>query len=120
MSWPRRIRLLFMALILSSCNTAFAVKNLKLSITKDQPIVVEVPPDQWAAKETSWTGGIPISVLQADEDFIKNRRWENGSLPVLADFHLEKAQDSGSGVVSGRIVGCPPRWKQIELRSSKA
>jgi hypothetical protein len=114
------IRLFFVVLLLSSCSLAFAVKSLKLDIPKDQAIVIEVPPDQWAAKETSWTEGIPISILRADEDFIKSRHWENGNLPLLADFHIEKAQDCGSGVISGRIVGCPPNWKQIELRSSKA
>lgn len=116
-SW---IRLSFAALLLSSCRLAFAVKGLKIGISKDQAIVVEVPPDQWAAKETSWTGRVPISILRADEDFIKSRRWENGSLPLLADFHIEKAQDCGSGVMSGRIVGCPANWKQIELRSATA
>jgi hypothetical protein len=119
MSW-RSLRLFSAALVLSSGSLAFAVKSLKLDIPKDQAIVVEVPPSQWAAKETSWTGGIPISVLRADEDFIKSRRWENGSLPLLADFHIEKAQDCGSGVMSGRIVGCPPNWKQLELRSATA
>jgi hypothetical protein len=113
-------RFLLALLLLASCRNAFAVKSLKLDIPKDQAIVVEVPTDQWAAKETSWTGGIPISILRADEDFIKSRRWENGSLPLLADFHIEKAQDCGSGVMSGRIVGCPSKWKQIELRSAKA
>ncbi len=118
---PRRWnRLLFAALLLSNCRLAFAVKGLKLNIPRDQAIVIEVPPDQWVAKETSWAGGIPISVLRADEDFIKSRRWENGSLPLLADFHIEKAHDCGSGVMSGRIVGCPARWSQIELRSTKA
>ena len=100
-------RLFFVVLLLSSSSLAFAVKSLKLDIPKDQAIVIEVPPDQWAAKETSWTEGIPISILRADEDFIKSRHWENGNLPLLADFHIEKAQDCGSGVISGRIVGCP-------------
>jgi len=107
-------------LLLSSSRFAFAVKSLKLDIPKDQAIVILVPPDQWAAKETSWTAGIPISVLRADRNFIKSRRWENGSLPLLADFHIEKAHDCGSGVMSGRIPGCPPNWKEIELRSVKA
>lgn len=120
MKMSKGTRLLFAALLLVSSRPAFAVKSIKLDIPKDQAIVVEVPPNQWAAKETSWTGGIPISVLRADGDFIKSRRWENGSLPLLADFHIEKAQDCGSGVVSGRIVGCPVNWKQIELRSAKA
>jgi hypothetical protein len=120
MSCSKGIRLLFVVLLLSGSSSAFAVKSLKLNITKDQAIVIEVPPDQWAVKETSWTEGIPISVLRADGDFIKSRRWENGSLPLLADFHVEKAQDCGSGVMSGRIVGCPANWKQIELRSAKA
>jgi hypothetical protein len=113
-------RLLFAVLLLLSSSLAFAVKSIKLDIPKDQPIVVEVPPNQWAAMATSWTGGTPISVLRAEGDFIRSRRWENGSLPLLADFHIEKAQDCGSGVMSGRIVGCPPNWKQIELRSAKA
>jgi hypothetical protein len=113
-------RLPFAVLVLLSSSPAFAVKSIKLDIPKDQPIVVEVPPNQWAVKETSWGGAVPISVLRAEGDFIKSRRWENGSLPLLADFHIEKAQDCGSGVMSGRIVGCPPNWKQIELRSTKA
>lgn len=116
----RWVRLCSILLLAASCSTAFAVKSLRLTIAKDQAIVIEVPPDQWAVKETSWTEGIPISVLRVDEDFIKSRRWENGSLPLLADFHIEKAQDCGSGVMSGRIVGCPASWKQIELRSDKA
>jgi hypothetical protein len=120
MKFWKSTRLFLVVLLLSSCSLAFAVKSLKLDISKDQAIVIEVPPDQWAAKETSWTEGIPISILRADEDFIKSRRWENGSLPLLADFHIEKAQDCGSGVMSGRIVGCPSNWKQIELRSAKA
>ncbi len=111
---------LFVLLLFSSGRSAFAVKSLKLSIPKDQPIVIEVPQSQWAVKETSWTGGIPISVLRADGDFLNKRQWEDGSLPVLADFHIEKAQDCGSGVMSGRIVGCPPNWKQLELRSGIA
>lgn len=111
---------IFALVLLSSCVPAFAVKSLKLGIPKDQSIVIEVPPDQWIAKETSWTAGIPISILRADEDFIKRRRWENGSLPLLADFHIEKAEDCGGGVMSGRIVGCPAHWSQIELRSTKA
>ncbi len=119
MSW-KSIRLISAMLVLSSGSLALAVKSLKLDIPKDQAIVVEVPQSQWAVKETSWTGGIPISILRADEDFIKSRRWENGSLPLLVDFHIEKAQDCGSGVMSGRIVGCPPNWKQVELRSSTA
>jgi len=110
--------LLFAALLLPS-SSAFAVKSIKLTIPKEQPIVVLVPLNQWAAKETSATG-IPISVLRAEGDFIKSRRWENGTLPLLVDFHVEKGQDCGSGVMSGRIVGCPPNWKQIELRSAKA
>ncbi len=114
-------RLLFVVLLSSTCRPTFAVKSLRLDIPKDQAIVIEVPQDQWAAaKETSWTGGIPISVLRADQDFIRSKSWENGSLPLLADFHIEKAQDCGSGVMSGRIVGCPPNWKQIELRSATA
>lgn len=112
--------LLLVVVLLPTCRLAFAVKRLKLDIAKDQAIVIEVPPDQWAAKETSWSAGIPISILRVDSDFIKSRRWENGSLPLLADFHIEKAQDCGSGVMSGRIVGCPARWNQIELRSDKA
>jgi hypothetical protein len=117
---PRRWScLLFAVSFLLNCNFAFAVKSLKLNIPKDQAIVIEVPPDQWAAKETSWSEGIPISILRADEDFIKSRRWENGNLPLLADFHIEKAQDCGS-VMGGRIVGCPTHWSQIELRSAKA
>lgn len=112
--------LFFAMLLFSGCRSAFAVKSLKLSISKDQPLVIEVPQSQWAVKETSWTGGIPISVLRVDGDFIKSRHWENGSLPVLADFHIEKAQDCGSGVMSGRIVGCPPNWRQLELRSGVA
>ncbi|MGD1107985.1 MAG: hypothetical protein ABR865_13155 [Terracidiphilus sp.] len=107
-------------LVLSNGNLALGVKTLKLDIPKDQAIVVEAPPDQWVVKETSWTEGIPISVLRADGDFIKSKRWEDGSLPLLADFHIERAQDCGSGVMSGRIVGCPPNWKQIELRSARA
>ena len=120
MELRRWTRTLLALLLLSSCEPAFAVRSLKLGIPKDQPIVIEVPPSQWAAKETSWTEGIPISVLRADEDFIKNRRWEDGSLPLLADFHIEKAEDCGGGVLSGRIVGCPAHWSQIELRSAKA
>jgi hypothetical protein len=120
MKMSKGTRLLSAALLLVSSRPAFAVKSIRLDIPKDQAIVVEVPPNQWAAKETSWTGGIPISVLRADGDFIKSRRWENGSLPLLADFHIEKAQDCGSGAMSGRIVGCPVNWKQIELRSAKA
>jgi hypothetical protein len=120
MKMSKGTRLLFAALLLVSSRPAFAVKSIKLDIPKHQAIVVEVPPNQWAAKETSWTEGIPISVLRADGDFIKSRRWENGSLPLLADFHIEKAQDCGSGVMSGRIVGCPVNWRQIELRSAKA
>lgn len=117
----RRWTCLLLALMLwSSCRTAVAVRSLKLSISKDQPIVIEVPPGQWVAKETSWTEGIPISILRADADFIKNRHWEDGSLPLLADFHIDKAEDCGGGVMSGRIVGCPAHWSQIELRSSKA
>jgi len=111
---------IFALVLLWSCVPAFAVKSLKLSIPKDQSIVIEVPPDQWIAKETSWTAGIPISILRADEEFIKGRHWENGSLPLLADFHIEKAEDCGGGVMSGRIVGCPPHWSQVELRSAKA
>lgn len=118
-SW-RSIRKLSVVLAMSTGSIAFAVKSLKLDIPKDQAIVIEVPQSQWAVKETSWTGGIPISILRADGDFIKSRRWENGSLPLLVDFHIEKAQDCGSGVMSGRIVGCPPNWKQIELRSTSA
>ena len=91
--------LTFAVLLLLAGRPASAVKSLKLDIPKDQAIVVEVPPNQWAAKETSWTGGIPISVLRADGDFIKSRRWENGSLPLLADFHIEKAQDLGLAFV---------------------
>src|SRR5271165_2029856 len=113
-------RLLSAVLVLLSSGPAFAVKSIKLGIPKDQAIVVEVPPNQWAAKETSWTAGIPISVLRADRDFIKSRRWENRSLPLLADFHIEKAQDCGSSMMSGRIVGCPSNWRQIELRSARA
>jgi len=120
MELRRWTRTLLALLLLSSCGPAFAVRSLKLGIPKDQPIVIEVPPGQWAAKETSWTEGIPISVLRADEDFIKSRRWEDGSLPLLADFHIEKAEDCGGGVMSGRIVGCPAHWSQIELRSAKA
>lgn len=111
---------LFAVLLLSSSEFAYAVKNLKLTIPKDQAIVVEVPPAQWATKETSWNGFIPISVLRADKDFIGGRLWEDGSLPSLIEFHIEKAQDCGSGVISGRIVGCPPNWKQIELRNPTA
>lgn len=111
---------LSVVLVMSSGSVAFAVKSLKLDIPKDQAIVVVVPQSQWAVKETSWSSGVPISILRADEDFIKSRRWENGSLPLLVDFHIEKAQDCGSGVMSGRIVGCPPNWKQIELRSTTA
>jgi hypothetical protein len=33
---------------------------------------------------------------------------------------MDKAEDCGGGVMSGRIVGCPAHWSQIELRSSKA
>jgi hypothetical protein len=118
---PRRwSRVLFAALLLSSCHIAFAVRHLKLEIPKRQAIVIEVPPDQWATKETAWSSGIPIYVLRVDEDFIRSIRWENGNLPLLAEFHIEKAQDCGSGVMSGRIVGCPSNWKQIELRSAKA
>jgi hypothetical protein len=119
MSW-RSVRLFSAALVLSSGSLAFAVKSLKLDIPKGQAIVVEVPPSQWASKEISLAGDIPISVLRADQDFIMSRRWENGSLPLLSSFYIEKAQDCGSGVMSGRIVGCPPNWKQIELRSAKA
>jgi len=119
MFW-RSIRLLSTVLVLSNGCLVYAVKSLKIDIPKNQAIVIEVPPDQWVAKETSWTGGIQISILRADEDFIKSRRWENGSLPLLTEFHIEKAQDCGSGVMSGRIVGCPPNWKQIELRSATA
>jgi len=93
------------ALPLLSSVPAFAVKSLQLDISKNQAIVVEVPPNQWATKETSWTGGLPISILRADAEFIKGRRWENGSLPVLADFHIEKAQECGTGARTGRIVG---------------
>jgi hypothetical protein len=64
--------LTFAVLLLLAGRPASAVKSLKLDIPKDQAIVVEVPPNQWAAKETSWTGGIPISVLRADGDFIKS------------------------------------------------
>jgi hypothetical protein len=46
-------------LLLLSGKIASAVKNIRLDIPKDQAIVVEVPPNQWAAKETSWTEGIP-------------------------------------------------------------
>jgi hypothetical protein len=120
MVFQRWTRLVLAVLLWLSCQTAFAVKSLKLNIPKDQSIVIEVPPGQWAAKETSWTEGIPISILRADEDFIKSRRWEDGSLPLLADFHIEKAEDCGGGVMSGRIVGCPAHWSQIELRSAKA
>jgi hypothetical protein len=112
--------LLLTVMLLSSSRLAFAVKSLKLGIPKDQQIVILVPQDKWIAKETSWTEGIPISVLRADPEFINSRRWENGSLPLLVAFHIEKAQDCGSGVMSGRIVGCPKDWKQIELRSVKA
>lgn len=116
----RFLYLLSAALLLPSSEVAYAVKNLKLNIPKDQAIVVEVPPAQWATKETSWNGLVPILVLRADGDFIKGRRWEDGSLPALIEFHIEKAQDCGSGVMSGRIVGCPTNWKQIELRSPTA
>ncbi len=113
-------RLLLVVLLLSNCDLAFAVKSLKLNIPRDQAIVIKVPPDQWVAKETSWTEGIPISILRADEDFINGRRWENGNLPLLADFHIEKAQDCGGIGLGPHIVGCPAHWRQIELRSTKA
>lgn len=113
-------RLTTLILLLSACNCAFAVKSLKLNIPKDQAIVVQVPPDQWVQKETSWIGGVPISILRADRNFVTGKGWQNGSLPLLETFHIDKAQDCGSGVMSGRIVGCPVNWKQIELRSSRA
>ena len=115
-SWTSYVLAVVFLLI---CQHAFAVRGLKLDIPKNQSIIVEVPPSQWAQKETSWNEGIPISVLRADQDFVKSRRWENGTLPLLAEFHIEKAQDCGS-VMGGRIVGCPTHWSQIELRSAKA
>jgi hypothetical protein len=62
------------AVVLLSNLPAFAVKSLQLDILKTQAIVVEVPPNQWAMKETSWTGGIPIAVLRVDAEFICPRR----------------------------------------------
>ena len=59
-------RLLLTVLLLSNCDVAFAVKSLKLNIPRDQAIVIKIPPDQWVAKETSWTEGIPISILRAE------------------------------------------------------
>jgi hypothetical protein len=119
MTVNRHTRVFLLVLLLSSCELAFGLRNLKLDIPKDQAIVIEVPPSQWAQKETSWTEGIPISVLRADQKFLKDRRWEEGGLPLLAEFHIVKAQDCGS-VMAGRIVGCPTHWNQIELRSTKA
>jgi hypothetical protein len=111
-------RLTFVVLILSSYQEALALRSLKLDITKNQSIVVEVPPGQWEKKDISWTGSIPIYVLRVGANFIQGGRWENGNLPQLVEFHLEKAQDCGSGVMSGRTVGCLPNWKQVELRSA--
>jgi hypothetical protein len=116
----RWFRLFLVVILALCCQSAYAVKSIKLDIPKDQPMVIEVPSDQWSTKETSWTGLVPISVLHVDEDFIKSRHWENGSLPNLIEFHIEKAQECGTGAMSGRIIGCPVGWKQIELRSSTA
>ena len=120
MALSAKIRLSFVCLLIVGTRPSFAVKSLKLGIPKDQSIVLEVPSDQWVTKETSWTEGLPIAVLRVDGDFVKSRSWENGKLPVLTNFHIEKAQECGTGVMSGRIVGCPLNWTQIEMRSPKA
>jgi hypothetical protein len=115
----KRIRFALFLVLLLNCTLAFAVRSLKIDIPKNQAIIVKVPPGRWVQKETSWNEGIPISVLRLDQDFLKDGKWEDGTLPLMAEFHIEKAQDCGS-VMAGRIVGCPTHWSQIELRSAKA
>lgn len=113
--------LAFVAVFLFVTHNALAVKSVKLSISKGQSIVVKVPLNLWrTTSEVAWGSAIPISVLRVDSDFVKSKRWENGKLPLLATFHVEKAEDCGSGMMSGRVIGCPKNWRQVELRSDKA
>lgn len=80
---------------LASSLPAFATKSLKIDITKIQPLIVEIPPAHWAQKETAYGSGVPISVVHVDASGSSSRTWEDGTLPMLAEFHLEKAHDCG-------------------------
>jgi hypothetical protein len=111
---------LIFILALASSLPAFATKSLKIDIPKTQPLIVEIPPAHWAQKETAYGSGIPISVVHVDVSSSNTRTWEDGTLPMLTEFHLEKAHDCGGTGLSAHIVGCPAHWSEVELRSDRA
>ena len=102
--------LLFAAL---SMSTAAAAADFTLDVTKSQTIILKIPHSAWVREKLNAMSGQPIYTVEIDNSFISGRKWEQGEMPFLVEFHLEKTEDCGRMRYDCKMKG----YRQAELRA---
>jgi hypothetical protein len=87
--------------------------DFSLEIAKGQPIIVKIPHALWAREKLNAASGQPIYVVEVDNNFLSARKWEQGDIPYLQEFHLEKTEECGRMRYDCKLKG----FRQVELRT---
>ena len=94
-------------------SVAAAAADFTLDVSKGQSIILKVPHSAWVREKLNAMSGQPIYTIEIDNSFLAARKWEQGEMPFLVEFHLEKTEDCGRMRYDCKMKG----YRQAELRS---
>jgi hypothetical protein len=96
-----------------SLSVAAAAGDFSLNVPKGQSVVVKIPHSTWTREKLNAASGQPIYTVEVDNNFLAARKWEQGEMPFLAEFRLEKTEDCGRMRYDCKMKG----YRQAELRA---
>jgi hypothetical protein len=88
--------------------------DFSLETARGQVLIVKIPHSLWAREKLNASSGQPIYTVDVDSSFLAARKWEQGEIPYLQEFKLEKTEDCGRMRYDCKLKG----FRQVELRGS--
>lgn len=96
-------------------SAAFAgAEDFTLKVPKGQVLIVKIPRKLWMQEKLGASSGQPIYTLEIDSAFMTGKKWEEGDIPSLQEFSLEKTEVCGRMRYDCKVKG----FRQVELRSA--
>lgn len=90
-----------------------SAEDFSLNVPKGQTVVVKLPHSLWTREKLNASSGQPIYTVEVDGAFLASHKWEQGEVPYLQEFRLEKTEECGRMRYDCKLKG----YRQVELRS---
>ncbi len=90
-----------------------AAADFSVDVPKGQILVVKIPHSAWTREKLNAASGQAIYTVEIDSNFLAARKWEQGEIPSLQEFRLEKTEECGRMRYDCKLKG----FRQVELRA---